>query len=50
VVVVEKVVLGKVNWQIVCAITLPRVIVVLDMRIPLQNDLIVLEKEKSHPF
>jgi len=34
VVVVEKVVLGNVSWQIVCAITFPRQIVVFDMVIP----------------
>jgi hypothetical protein len=34
VVVVAKVVLGSVNWQIVCANTLPREMVVFDMMIP----------------
>jgi hypothetical protein len=38
VVVVENVVLGKVNWQMVFANTLPREMVVLDMRIPLKHD------------
>jgi hypothetical protein len=38
VVVVENVVLGNVSWQIVCAITLPRHIVVFDMIIPFKND------------
>lgn len=31
VLVVEKVVLGNVSWQMVCAITLPRLMVVFDM-------------------
>jgi hypothetical protein len=51
VVVVANVVAGNVSWQMVCAKTFPRVIVVFDMMIPLQNGLIVLsEKEKATPF
>jgi hypothetical protein len=50
VVVVANVVAGNVSWQMVCDKTFPRVIVVLDMMIPLQNGLIVLsEKEKATP-
>jgi hypothetical protein len=48
--VVANVVAGNVNWQMVCAMTFPREMVVFDMIIPLQNGLIVLsEKEKATP-
>jgi hypothetical protein len=50
VVVVEKVVAGNVNWQMVCAITFPRQIVVFDMIFLCRMIELYLKSKKSHPF